>query len=230
PPFSEPLVFVDAIDRNRNAAAAVTKAALDEFILLARDFVKRPREALFFPKKKKHSKQQVLAAMRKRGTDFLLLEFKAPKIVDDILWPQLARTTRSLAKQLALNEWRVRGTTHFVNEENGKGFILFELESIERPRTTKIFGPPVEREEDVKRFLKAHAKALKKPRVENGRIVVEEKRGVTNATKFLRNALQEPVKIGVASRLRRSIRAARFSTNADAVRQETLAGIAKYLF
>jgi tRNA nucleotidyltransferase (CCA-adding enzyme) len=231
PPFSEPLVFIDAIDRNRNAAAPVTRESLDEFILLARDYAKAPKEELFFPKKRVYSKQQVLAAMKKRGTDFLLIEFASPRgLVDDILWPQLARTAQSLRKQLNQRDWRTLGTTHFLDEKNGDGFILVELESLERPRVAKILGPPVEREEDVKRFMKAHPHPLKKPRAENGRAVIEEKRSQTNAAEFLRSALKQPVKIGVASHLRAPLRKAVFRANADAVRSEALDAIAEYLF
>ncbi len=230
PPFSEPLVFVDAIDRNRNAAAPVTQTALHEFILLAREYAKRPGEALFFPKKKVYSKQQVLAAMRKRGTDFLLLEFKAPKIVDDILWPQLARTAASLRKQLAARDWKILGATHFVDEKNNKGFILLELESFERPRLARVYGPPVTRQEDVKRFLRAHKKPLRGPFVDGARAVIEEKRSVVDAQAFLKNALKQPVKIGVASYLRQPLRKTRYFENAGAAKSETLEGIAEYLF
>ena len=193
--------------------------------------MKAPKETLFFPKKRVYSKAEVLAAMKKRGTDFLLLEFQVPRgLVDDILWPQLARTTQSLRKQLETRDWKPLGTAHFVDETSNKGFILIELETLERPKLIRIYGPPVEREEDVKRFLKAHKKPLREPFVQGQRIVIEEKRLLIDAQKFLKNALKQPVKIGVASFLRRGMRNARFTENAKAVAENTLEEIAKYLF
>ncbi len=233
PPFTEPLVFIDAIDRNRNAAAPVTQKALNEFILLARKYVQKPSEPLFFPKKRVYSKQEVLTAMKKRGTDFLLLEFRVPRnLVEDILWPQLARTTQSLKKQLTQRDWKVLGTTHFAEEKTDKGFILIELESLERPKLVKIYGPPIEREEDVKRFLKAHPHPLKGPFVQDQRLVIEEKRSPVDAQEFLRGALKRPVEIGSGSFLRRGLRKTRFLKNEKIVADATgaLEGIAEYLF
>jgi len=233
PSFTEPLVLIDAIDRNRNAAAPVTQTALNKFILLAREYGKATKETLFFPKKRVYTKAEVFAAMKKRGTDFLLIEFRTPRgLVDDILWPQLARTAQSLRKQLAQRDWKPLGTTHFVDDEKKtrQGFILIELESLQRPKLVRVYGPPVEREEDVKRFLKAHPHPLRGPFVQGRRLVIEEKQSQTNASDFLKNALKQPIKIGVASFLRRGMRNARFSENAKTVAENTLEEIAKYLF
>lgn len=232
PPFTEPLIVVDAIDRNRNAAAPVTETVLHKFILLAREYAKKPSEALFFPKKKVYSKQQVLAAMRKRGTDFLLLEFRAPRgLVEDILYPQLARTAASLRKQLEARDWRVLGSSHAVDEKTGKAMILLEFESLERPRLARVYGPPVSHADAVKNFLKAHPAPLRGPFVEGARVVVEEEREPTNATDFLRSALKQPVKIGVASYLRKGTRNARYWRGTKIVSaKNALAGIAEYLF
>ncbi|MFH0713638.1 MAG: CCA tRNA nucleotidyltransferase, partial [Candidatus Micrarchaeota archaeon] len=46
------LVLIDVIDRNRNAAAAVSPQSLAKFILLCRQFVKKPSESFFVEKKK----------------------------------------------------------------------------------------------------------------------------------------------------------------------------------
>ena len=231
PPFTEPLVLIDAIDRNRNAAAPVTETSLHKFILLAREYSRKPNEALFFPKKRVYSKTEVLSAMKKRGTDFLLLEFRAPKIVDDILWPQLARTAHSLRKQLEQRDWSVRGVTHFVDDKTRSGFILIELESLARPRLARVYGPPVTHEDDVKKFLAAHKTPLRGPFVEGARVAVEEKRTLVDAQAFLKTALKQPVKIGVASYLRQPLRKARYWKNEKAVNVKgALEGIAEYLF
>ncbi|MFH0973556.1 MAG: CCA tRNA nucleotidyltransferase [Candidatus Micrarchaeota archaeon] len=233
-PFTEPLVLVDAIDRNRNAAAPVTETALHKFILLAREYKAKPNEALFFPKKRVYSKAEFLKAMKKRGTDFLLLEFRAPRVVDDILWPQLARTAHSLRKQLEQRDWSVAGTTHFADEKTRKGFILIELESLERPRLARVYGPPVTHENDVRTFLAAHKKPLRGPFVEGARVAVEEKRALVDAQAFLKTALKQPIKIGVASYLRSPLRKARYWKNEKAVNaagaRGALEGIAEYLF
>ena len=235
-PFTEPLVLIDAIDRNRNAAAPVTQTALHKFILLAREYSRKPNEALFFPKKRVYSKAEILSAMKKRGTDFLLLEFRAPRIVDDILWPQLARTAHSLRKQLEQRDWSVSGTTHFADDKTRGGFILIELESLERPRLARVYGPPVTHEDDVKKFLAAHKKPLRGPFVDGARVAVEEKRALVDARVFLKKALEQPVKIGVASYLRAPLRKAKYWTNEKTVSAASargagaLEGIAEYLF
>jgi tRNA nucleotidyltransferase (CCA-adding enzyme) len=230
PPFAEPLVFIDAIDRNRNAAAPVTETTLHKFILLAREYKAKPTEALFFPKRRAYSKHQVLAAMRKRGTDFLLLEFRPPRVVEDILYPQLARTTQSLRKQLEAREWRVLGAAHYA--AGNRGFILLELESLSRARLARVYGPPVAHADAVRDFLRAHRAPLRGPFVEGARVVVEEERGVVDAQAFLKQALKKPVALGVASHLRAPLRSARFRRGAKVgnAGREALACAADYLF
>lgn len=230
PPFAEPLVLVDAIDRNRNAAAPVTQTSLNKFILLARQCKAKPNEALFFPKRKVYSKRQILVAMKKRGTEFLLLEFNSPRIVEDILYPQLARTTASLRKQLESREWRVLGNSHFVVD--GKAFILLELESLSRSKLARVYGPPVSHADAVRRFLAAHKAPLRGPFVEGARVAVEEERALIDAQEFLRGALKRPVALGVASHLRAPMRKARFWRGAKiaSAGSGALVGIAGYLF
>ncbi|HNQ55505.1 MAG TPA: CCA tRNA nucleotidyltransferase, partial [Methanothrix sp.] len=89
---ADPLVVVDPVDPGRNVAAALTLNRMLQFALAARTFMARPHIEFFFANPPAPlSDREIEALMEERGTLPLLIEFAAPDVVEDVLYPQLRK-------------------------------------------------------------------------------------------------------------------------------------------
>lgn len=192
--FEEPLVIVDPVDKGRNAAAAVRRERLDEFIAASRAFFKNPSVKLFYPPETKPaSSKKLLQAIRKRGTSLVFIQFGEVKAVPDILWGQLYRSQRSLRKLVKQYRFRVIQDSVWSDEKTLNVFLI-EVESRLLPPLVTHLGPPLEKRAECEKFLKKHvssAKTLSGPRLEEGRWVVEVKRKYTDVVALLTDRLKD---------------------------------------
>ncbi|PIT85074.1 CCA tRNA nucleotidyltransferase [Candidatus Micrarchaeota archaeon CG10_big_fil_rev_8_21_14_0_10_59_7] len=226
-PFAEPLVVIDAIDKNRNAAAVISETNLYKFIALCRAFRAKPSASFFFGKRKKHPAGEIARALKNRGTAVVVLKIAAPKLVEDILYPQLHKTERALARHLTLQDFRVLGTASFVS--GGNAFFVVECESAERPRLKRLRGPPMSSAKAVADFVRAHKGAHRGPYIEGGRVFAERSRAATFLETELKALLRSPDAWGAASHFVKPLKLARtappLSLKADALQE-----FAAYLF
>ncbi len=191
--FGTGLILIDVIDKNRNAAAAVSRKSLAKFMLLAAAFVKKPNISFFKEKKEKLSIAKAQKAAKKRGTILLLVEFKKPNIIEDILYPQLKRTENNMARELQRRGFHLFGSSeHFP-----KAQLLFELEYSELPRVKKLTGPPAWNDKNVYKFLKGK-KPLKGPYLEGEKVCIDVALGERRAERIMREILLSE-KTGIAS-------------------------------
>lgn len=225
--FDAPLVLIDAVDRNRNVAAVVSETNVHRFISLCRAFLKAPSEKFFFFARKSVSKSVLLKKMRERKTHFVLIDVKAPAVVEDILVPQLRRTQKTLERHLQLAGFVVFGSQSFC--ANAKCFILFELLSEKTPTLKKEGGPPAWNEKAVNQFLKARTRVARGPFVDGARVAVETIAEPLSPKEFFRKAFAKPGKIGVASFFAKPVRKARVLENEKVLQKQALGGIADYL-
>lgn len=230
--FRHHLVLVDFVDKNRNAAAAVSERNFSRFILLARAFLGNPSLKLFFPPTKKIPKTEFAAALKSR-LDFVVVELEKPKgLVDDILIPQLRRTQHSIAKHLRLQGFRLFDSCSFCGA--GACYLVFELDGLHSPRLKKVFGPPAFMEKDAKRFLSSHKNASRGPFVEGGRLAVEEFGGKA-ASQFFEEVKRNPGKFGAASHLLKPLAKSRVFVGESVLKQaltnhELFEGLCAYVY
>ncbi|MCX6767370.1 MAG: CCA tRNA nucleotidyltransferase [Candidatus Micrarchaeota archaeon] len=197
-----PIILIDAVDKNRNAAAATSATNAHKFISLSRALWEKPSEKFFFrPETRfdaKKARAKILGAIRTRGAKYILLSVKKPAgIVDDILLPQLRKTGAALARQLALGDFKVFDQATFAAGE--ECFILLELASGSIPPVRKITGPPVTEAGGCKKFVQAHRNCLRGPYVEGDRLFAETRREFTEARKLVQKTMSDPVAAGAAS-------------------------------
>ena len=120
----QPLIVIDPVDPKRNVAAVISPENFTALVKACREFLKRPSLAYFFRPETRPSIKKLSKIMKERKTRLLLVSFKRPGVIDDVLWPQLRRTGRRLSDILEEYEFRVIGWSVFGN---GKSFILLEL-------------------------------------------------------------------------------------------------------
>lgn len=136
----QPIIVIDPVDENRNAAAIISAENFIKFVSASERFLKSSDKRYFFPPQKKELSKSEKAKLKKRGTKFIALQFKRPDIVDDILYPQARRALKRLTNLLIHNEFYVLRSYEFI----GKDIVfIFELETWELPEIQKMQGPPI---------------------------------------------------------------------------------------
>jgi tRNA nucleotidyltransferase (CCA-adding enzyme) len=192
--FNEPLVIVDPVDMGRNVASAVQPQKLYTFVAAARAFLEKPSLKFFYPPEiKPLTVEKLREALKNRGSALLFIVFGKVNAVPDVLWGQLYKSQRSLAKLLQTNDFALLRHTVWSDEENLNAFI-FELESRHLPPVKRHLGPPLEKVEDCEKFLAKHSanpETVSGPYIEDGRWIVEVKRKSTDAVSLLKERLKD---------------------------------------
>jgi tRNA nucleotidyltransferase (CCA-adding enzyme) len=192
----QPLIVIDPVDSNRNVAAAVSMQNFATFVRECQDFMRKPSARFFFPRKVKHlTKKQIETILRRRGTYSFCIVFKSPNIVADMLYPQLRKTERALAAELARAGFEVIRSDVWAN---AKSIILIELVTSELPRVQVHVGPPIK--VDVGDFVRMYLRSKRKfagPFIDSyGRLIFEIERRQTDARAVLEQALDERASFG----------------------------------
>jgi len=193
---NQPLILIDPTDKKRNTAAAVSHYSFQKLKSSARKFLKSPSEKMFFPAKKKPlSLNELKTLQKKRETELILLTFKPPAVVPDILWPQLRRFAQRLESILKENEFAVLRKDVYTDEEK-LAVVLIETEVCKLPAIRKRVGPSVFDRDGANSFInKYKASAINGPFVEGEFWIVETKRKFRAAEEKLKDSLSDPLKI-----------------------------------
>ena len=149
------LVVIDPVDRDRNVAAALSAANFELFRHSCTAFLKSPDESYFRAWSNVESKAQLLSTMKKRGTKIIAISLPKPKIVDDIIFPQLRKSVKRITGMLQEDDFRVMGSEAWSDDK--RCVMLFELEVWELPAVRRITGPPVFAAMHADQFIKKYA-------------------------------------------------------------------------
>jgi tRNA nucleotidyltransferase (CCA-adding enzyme) len=180
----EPLIVVDPVDPNRNVAAALTLDKMLQFAAVSQTFLREPGLNFFFPKSLGPlSDEEIVAQMDARGTKLILVEFPAPGVVEDILYPQLRKAEESIKALLERKGFSLIRSD--VATYGDRAAMLFEMEVWELSKASCRTGPPVWEADHIARFLDAHPRPLSGPYIAEGKVVVEEPREHTQAWDLL---------------------------------------------
>ncbi|PSP81637.1 tRNA CCA-pyrophosphorylase [Halobacteriales archaeon QH_8_68_33] len=204
--FSGPLVVVDPTDPGRNVAAVCSAEAVARLQHYARELLADPREALFDPAAREPDPLDPAAVRERfeaRGTTPAAVRFAAPDVVDDQLYPQLARSRDGVVGELERRGFDVLRSAAFADES---AVLLVELAVARLPAVERHEGPPVDVRDHAEGFDEAYAddSAVYGPFLDGDRYVVERDREFETAAEFLRSDALLGVALGahVESRLR----------------------------
>lgn len=185
------LIIIDPTDRKRNAAAAVSAFNFFKFKKIAKDFLENPSEEWFFERRKKSMRKRELERiLEQRGTNVIVIAFSPPRVVEDILWPQLRKFSERMKNILEERryEFKVLGKGEYADEQLAA--VLLEMEVWKLPNIQKRIGPKVFDLDDSRRFLKKYKEdAVAGPYVEKDRWVVEVERRFREAKQKIIHSL-----------------------------------------
>ncbi len=194
----QPLILIDPTDRNRNTAAALSAFNFYKFIKHAKMFASKPNKEYFLSKKLDPITETELIQLQiKRRTELIIIKFLPPRVVPDILWPQLRRFADRLQSILEETqyEFKVLSKDLFTDGEY-IATVLLEMEVSKLPSVQKRVGPSIFDAKDANNFLKKYKdQALAGPYVEGKNWVVEINRDFLTARDELHHSLSQPLDI-----------------------------------
>jgi tRNA nucleotidyltransferase (CCA-adding enzyme) len=208
--FSDPLIVIDPVDKNRNVASALKSKKLYEFIGAARAFLRKPTKDFFFPPQINSYSLSVLESkIAERESSLLFILTDNINAVPDVLWGQLYKTQRSIRKILKNNDFKILKDAVWTDEKNLTVFVI-ELENSNLPKIQKRIGPPLGFEEECNSFIFKHAKdssLISGPYIQNKRWVILIKRTHFNANNLLIEKLSnDDQNTGIPKQISKSFR------------------------
>ena len=211
--FPEPLVVVDPVDAERNVASAVGEETLATFLHAAKEFLPKPRIEFFFPRPRRPlTAARARALLKRRGTTLLGIAFPAPKITDDVLFPQVRKAHRAVDDLFRRTDFRISRSRFAV--VGGRVLLLYEFEVFALPAVEKHRGPPVA-VKNADEFLarwRGGKGAMSAPYIEGDRWVVDVRREATDAAGLVRRRLGS---LSLGAQLDRAAKSARFLKDAQ---------------
>jgi len=143
-------------------------------------------------------------SLRGRGTRIMTIEFSKPDVIDDIIYPQLARMQKSLRVQLEDNGFSLAGPNGSLCEDQGSIVLLIELSIHQLPRIEKRLGPTVGMAEHSRKFLEKHSGSH--PYIEEDRWCVDAPRRFCRAEDLVRHIVRENPQGMLPSHVAKAIR------------------------
>ncbi|UCD44342.1 MAG: CCA tRNA nucleotidyltransferase [Candidatus Bathyarchaeota archaeon] len=192
--FDDPLIVMDPVDDGRNVASAVSETSFWTFVAASRAFLKEPKEIFFYPREESVDISGMLDTLRERGSRLLFLVVEDGEVeVPDVLWGQLYKTEKAIARQLREAGFQlIRSTTW--SDEASRYVLVFELETEVLPQIMIRKGPPVGMADDGERFVRAHIRAentVSGPWIDGDRWWVEKLRPKRDAGGLLESLLAD---------------------------------------
>jgi tRNA nucleotidyltransferase (CCA-adding enzyme) len=194
--FDEPLVMIDPVDPKRNVAAAVSVDRMAEFVELARGYLESP-SAYFFelPPDPSLTADELAGLLAERGTRLFALTFLTPPYIEEVVVPQLKRSTIAITEHLERNGFLVHHADYRMGRE--ECMLLFELLVSDLPAIRTHVGPPVWNRVNAEKFRAKHlCSDLPGPYVVNGRYETEVLREFCFAGDLLKSPGMLQVSLG----------------------------------
>ncbi len=185
----QPLVVIDPVDPGRNVAAALSPGNFIRFIKACRDFTGKPSTEFFFRKPPAPVISRMDSDLSSRRTRLIGFSCPAPRVIEDVLWPQLRRTNRRVRDLLEDHDFHVH--SHDVWSDGKTCLFFYEMEVPELPRIRKLRGPPIFDEANSASFLKKY-RPLGRIWVEDEFWMAEVRRAFTDASDLLKKTLSAP--------------------------------------
>ena len=182
--FESPMVIIDPIDMNRNLGAAISMDNVTNFILVARNFLKKNSISYF------KEKMRTEKSFNELNANMLFVHFKYKKRSDDIIYGQIKRATTSIESQLNKEGFNVLRTDTLAYDDN-QASLIFLLQSLTINRQEVRTGPEVFLSDFSSKFIHANSKKSKLMWIDkDGKIKSIQTRRYENAKAFLNDLIK----------------------------------------
>lgn len=157
-----PLILIDPVQPDRNAAAALSDEKFFEFANACKNFVKKPSEDFFI------KKRVDVNDLRAKGS-VVMATYKPLKGKEDVVGAKALKAFEHIKRQICDHEFLLKDSHFEFGAENRFYFVVDR-----KPLSdyVEVVGPPVKMKEHADKFMKKHPSS----EIDEGRLVVHEKR------------------------------------------------------
>ncbi len=155
-----PLIIIDPVQKDRNAAAALNTEKFSKMILLAKLFLDSPDKSFF--EKKRFDVKEIKKEAKEGGYETIILKVKPLEGKRDVVGTKILRVMNLIKKQIELNEFNVFDNG-FDWEEGKDAVIWFLIWPNKLPKYKKHQGPKVYSDnKNVFNFIDKHSEIMLK--------------------------------------------------------------------
>ena len=150
-----PLIVIDPVQHDRNAAAALSQEKFEHFIKTSKEFLAKPTLKYFRDKIWDNSVLKKAYPKRK----IIVVSLKAQEGKEDIVGSKMMKVYEHLEQQLARFEFKVL-FSDWEWDRKTEAKLLFVFDPKPLPKTHEMQGPPLFAKPHVEKFRKLHKKTL----------------------------------------------------------------------
>jgi tRNA nucleotidyltransferase (CCA-adding enzyme) len=178
-----PLIIVDPVQPDRNAAAAVSREKFDILKNKARGFLHSPSPDFFIVK---NIDARAVKAKAKSGKDWLMiLKVKPLEGNEDVVGTKVLKCFEHIANNLRKNDFKILESNWEFEPNESLLYFIIKKEKLSEKIT--LYGPPIREKTDAARFRLKHKKVI----VKNNRLYAEEKRKYKIPEKLVKDLIKE---------------------------------------
>lgn len=174
-----PIVLIDPVQRDRNAAAALSFRTLEKFKGVVKEYLKKPKEENFF-KQEIDVKKLEQEAKRKKAK-FIAIKVESLKKKEDIAGAKTKKFYEYLKFIMKKNGFVIVKSIYGFSEKNMNAVYYFTYQ--EPGKELVIAGPPLNIPE---KFIKKFKNRWKKTFVRKGKLYAKAKRKFFDIKKLVR--------------------------------------------
>ncbi|MBT7903263.1 hypothetical protein HN587_05350 [Candidatus Woesearchaeota archaeon] len=179
--LDSPLVVIDPVLKDRNAAAALSLEKFELFRQAAKNFLTTPSKSFF-----KLTPITIPGLKKDAGKNSLvILESKPLEGKSDVVGAKLLKVFTSIKNQVKFNDFELIDCGWEWNKTD-PALFWFVFPPADISSSTTRIGPPLSETFHVEDFKRKHAKTFE----ENGRICADVKRDFKNPISFIRNVVK----------------------------------------
>lgn len=171
-----PLIVIDPIDPDRNAAAALSEDIFMKFIEAAKKYLKSPSEKMF--EKEKFSLEKL------KKQNILIIAVTPLKGKKDIVGSKILKAFEAVYKHLLIGGFEVES---YGWEWDSKAYLWIKLKKMKIEKEFVHEGPPMNVKKNFEEFKEKYPKSF----VKNDRVYVRLERKFTEAGKLVKFLLKK---------------------------------------
>lgn len=178
--IQSPIIVIDPVQADRNAAAALEQEKLDIIKRRARSFLKKPSKEFF------RIKQIEPGDLKKKfGKNVFILKAKPLNKKEDVAGAKLLKSMHFIENELNHYGFQVEECDMIWNQN--ESFLYFYIKKVSLSKKVEIVGPPL----SMKRHVSVFKKKYKNAKTKNKKLVASVDRKFIKAEDLIKNLMKK---------------------------------------
>jgi len=178
--LTSPLIVIDPVQKDRNAAAALDFEKFEILKHRAKEFSKKPSKKFF--ELKVLTEEDIIKKFQKNK--LIMLNAKPLNKKEDVAGAKMLKAFHFIEKNFIFNGFNIIESDMLWHSSSA--LFYYALEKDKMPKTIVLPGPPLKIKRHVLFFKKSHKKTF----IKNKKIFALEKRKFSNARDLIKNIIK----------------------------------------